>query len=71
MPHASTPTSNTGGLDTSEDAVVETVFNGLGNVTELKALERDADGSQADGGHRLEFPPPPAPEPTRRSMMRG
>ena len=40
--------ANTGGTDKSEDAVVQTVYNGLNQVVELIAMDRDADGNTSD-----------------------
>lgn len=37
-----------GGSDKSEDATVLTVFNGLGAVKELIALDKDGNGNQTD-----------------------
>lgn len=40
--------SGTGGSDKSQDATVETVYNGNNSVKELKALDRDGNGNTND-----------------------
>ncbi len=40
--------TNTGGTDKSQDQVVKYVYDGLGNVTQLIAMDQNADGNTSD-----------------------